>query len=164
MSNSLFELKEAIVDDLDNNHDLISIVQVFLLGVMSTSVDLVEINHTGSAPIIYADVEAAAKEGGMRSIEKMKKETGSTTYSVSKISPDDMTAAMNYLGDKLSSTLFKGLYELPMPLRKTETMLRAIEALLANLLNQKFNNAHVILDDLCAHVHMALNDLEQRRH
>ncbi len=33
---------------------------------------------------------------------------------------DDMTTAMNYLGQQLSMTLFKGLHELPMPLRNEE--------------------------------------------
>ena len=38
------------------------------------------------------------------------------------------------------------------------------EALLANLLNQKFkNNAHSILDSFCDHVHMSLSDVESRK-
>ena len=73
-----------------------------------------------------------------------------------------MTTAMNYLGQELSTVLFKGMHELSTPLRKPEMWLRGVEALFANLLNQKFNNSHDILDRLCDHVHMALTDLESR--
>ncbi len=139
-------------------------MKVFLLGVISTVVDLVEIENPGSAPFIYADVEAAAKAGGLRSIKEMQDVTGSMHYSVSNIASDDPVTAMNYLGQELSTALFKGIHELPLPLRKPEMMLRGVEALLANLLSQKFSNSHDILDSLCGHVHMALSDLERQKH
>lgn len=43
-------------------------------------------------------------------------------------------------------------------------LLRGVECLLSNLLHQKFSehDAHKILDDLCEHVHLALDDLEAR--
>jgi len=164
MTDSLFQLKKPINDDTSKKYDLLSIVKVFLLGVVSTAADLVELEQPGSAPFIYADVEAAAKAGGLRSIKKLEKEAGSINYSVSDIDPDDMPMGMNYLGQQLTTALFKGLHELPVPLRKPEMMLRGVEVLLANLLNQKFDNSHDILDSLCEHVHMALNDLESRRH
>ena len=84
-------------------------------------------------------------------------------YCLSDIQPDDMAGAMNYLGKAMSTALFKGLYELPNPLQKEEILLRAIEALLTNLLNQKFSNPdnpHDILDSFCEHVHMVLNELQ----
>ena len=68
---------------------------------------------------------------------------------------------MNYVGQQLIIALTKALHELPISLRSPETQLRGIEALLANLLSQKFTNAHEILDSLCDHVHMALNDLSK---
>lgn len=71
-----------------------------------------------------------------------------------------MTTAMNYLGQELATTLFKALHELPMPLRKPEMLLRGVEALLTNLINQKFDNPHNILDSFCDHVHMSLTDIE----
>lgn len=164
MAGSLFQLKKLIENDPEQKLDLLSAVKVFLLGVISTAVDLLEIENPGSAPLIYADVEAAAKAGGLRSIKKMQDVTGSVHYSVSNIDADDPVTAMNYLGQELSTALFKGIHELPLPLRKSEMMLRGVEALLANLLNQKFNNPHDILDSLCEHVHMALSDLQASRH
>ncbi len=164
MAEALQHLQKLIANDNSKTHDLLSIVKVFLLGVVSTAVDLVEITMPGSAPFIYADVEAAAKQGGLRAIKQAQLEKGSMTYSVSNIGPDDISTAMNYLGQELSTALFKGLHELPMPLRKPETFLRGIEAMLANLLNQKFDNSHQILDNLCDHVHMALDDLQSQRH
>jgi hypothetical protein len=162
MLNAMLELKRLVDYDLSQKHDFLSTINTFLLGVVSSAVDLVELNLPGSAPFIYADVEAAAKLGGLRSIKNMQSANGAVKYSVSNIDPDDMTTAMNYLGQELSTALFKGMHELPMPLRKPEMWLRGVEALLANLLNQKFNNSHDILDSLCDHVHMALTDLESR--
>jgi len=94
----------------------------------------------------------------------MQSNNGLVNYSVSNIESDDDVTAMNYLGQELGTALFKGLHELPLPLRKPEMLLRGVEALLANLLNQKFNNSHDILDSLCEHVHMSLSDLERRKH
>lgn len=162
MTNALLQLQKLVNNDLSQKHDFLSIVNTFLLGVVSTAVDLVELSLPGSAPFIYADVEAAAKLGGLRAIKNMQSANGAIKYSVSNIDPDDMTTAMNYLGQELSTALFKGMHELPMSLRKPEMWLRGVEALLANLLNQKFNNSHDILDSLCDHVHMALTDLESR--
>lgn len=162
MANALFQLKTLVDSDTRNKSDLLSIVNTFLLGVISTAVDLVEINLPESAPFIYADVEAAAKLGGLRAIKNMQSAKGSIQYSVSNIEPDDMTTAMNYLGHELSTALFKGLHELPMALRKPEMLLRGVEALLTNLLSQKFDNPHNILDSFCDHVHMSLTDVESR--
>lgn len=164
MTNALLQLQKLVHSDLSQRHDFLSIVNTFLLGVVSTTVDLVEISLPGSAPFIYADVEAAAKLGGLHAIAQWSINQGSTNYSVSNIAEDDMTTAMNYLGQQLSTTLFKGLHELPMPLRNEEMLLRSIEVLLANVLDQKFkNNSDHILDSFCNHVHMALNDLKSRK-
>jgi hypothetical protein len=162
MTNALLQLQKLVNRDLTQKHNFLDIVKWFLLGVISTAVDLAEINSPGATPLIYADIEAAAKLGGLRAIRKMQLESGSVSYSVSNIAPDDMTTAMNYLGNELSTALFKGMHELPTPLRNMGLLLRGIEALLANLINQKFDNPHQILDSLCEHVHMALNDLESR--
>jgi len=164
MADSLFQIKKLTDKDHEQKLDLLSMVKVFLLGVISTAVDLVEIESPGSAPFIYADVEAAARAGGLRSIKKMQDVTRSVHYCVSNIGANDPVTAMNYLGQELSTALFKGIHELPLPLRKPEMMLRGVEALLANLLSQKFNNPHDILDSLCEHVHMALSELHGSRH
>jgi hypothetical protein len=162
MKNSLLQLQKLVNSDLTRNLDYLSIVKTFLLGVISTAVDLAEINLPGSTPFIYADVEAAAKLGGLSAIRNMQSANGHIQYSVSNIDPDDKTTAMNYLGQELSTTLFKAMHELPMPLRTQEMWLRGIEALLANLLSQKFDNPHKILDSFCDHVHMSLTDVKSR--
>ncbi len=161
MANALLQLQKLVNNDLTQKSDFMSIVTLFLVGVISTAVDLVELSSPGSAPFIYADIEAAAKHGGITAIRKMQLENGSINYSVSNIAPDDITTAMNYLGQQLGAALYKGLHELPMPLRKNrETILRGVEALLANLLHQKYDSSHQVLDSFCEHVHMALTDLE----
>ena len=164
MTQALLRLQALVDNDPTQQIDLLMTAKTFLLGVVSTSIDLIELSSPGSAPLLYADVEAAAKMGGLRAIKEAQKQMGSPHYSVSNIEPDDMETAMNYLGQELGTALFKSLHELPLPLSKPEAMLRGIEALLANLLNQKFNNAHDVLDSLCEHVHMALTALEQARH
>jgi|APEBP8051072661_1049379.scaffolds.fasta_scaffold01356_8 hypothetical protein len=162
MTSALFELQKIIDKDLVKKNDFLSIVKIFLNGIISTSVDLVEHSTPGSAEILYADIEAVAKMGGLRAIKKQQLDQGSKNYSVSNIDSDDITTAMNYVGQELSTTLSKVIHELPLPLRSLEVFLRGIEALLTNFLNQKFKDPHQVLDDFCEHVHMALNDLESR--
>lgn len=163
MKDSLLQLRHLVNQNQTQQPDFLNVVKTFLLGVMSTAIDLVEVNLPGSASLLYAEMEAAMKKGGLREIAKVASNHGTAQYSISNIDPDDMASGMNYIGQQLSITLFKSLYELPMSLRNQEMMLRSIEVLLANLLNQKFTqNAHQILDSLCEHVHMALNDLASR--
>ena len=47
----------------------------------------------------------------------------------------DMETAMNYLGQELSTTLFKRLHKLPMSLRDLKMLSCGIKALPASLLN-----------------------------
>lgn len=164
MLDAFLKLKKLVDSDLSLKNNYLSIVNHFLVGIISTAVDLVEVNLPGAGPLIYANVEAVAKLGGFEGIRKLELAAGSTEYSVSDIAPDDMTTGMNYLGQQLTTALFKGLHELPLSLRTPEMLLRGIETLLANLLDQKFkrHHAHAVLDSFCEHVHLCLTDLENR--
>lgn len=164
MQDALLQLQNLVNQNPEQQPDFLGVVKTFLLGVISTAIDLTEVTHPGTTPLLYADLEAAMKMGGLREIAKVSSNHGTTHYSVSNIDENDMASGMNYIGQQLSITLFKSLYELPAPLQNQEMMLRSVEVLLANLLNQKFTNqAHQILDSLCEHVHMALTDLEGRK-
>jgi len=162
MTKALFVLKDLVDNDAEYEMDYHQVVTLFLQGVISTAIDLAELNSPGVSPMIYADIEASSKVGGLKSIKKRQSENGSISYSVSDIGANDPAAAMNYLGQQLSTTLFRGIHELPLPLRNQEMLVRGVEALLANLLNDKFDNPHAVLDTFCEHVHMALNDLASR--
>ncbi|MBM3610820.1 MAG: hypothetical protein FJX18_04785 [Alphaproteobacteria bacterium] len=158
VSQALMKLQDLVSPDGKNQAELLSQVNLFLLSIMSTAADLVELAIPGGGASVYAEVEAGAKMRGIKSIAAAMQK-GSPHYSISNIDPNDLPTAMNYIGQQLSITLTKAMHELPHPLRKVETQLRGIEALLANFLNQKFNNSHDVLNALCEHVHMALKDL-----
>jgi hypothetical protein len=158
MNNALLQMHDLVGFEAKNQAELIPTISLFLLSVISTAADLVEVAVPGGGAYLYAEIEAGAKNGGIRSIAKVVCEN-SQHYSVSGIDEGDMPTAMNYLGQQLIIALTKATHELPMVLRSPDTQLRGIETLLANLLNQKFDDPHDILDSLCDHVHMALNDL-----
>ncbi len=164
MTDVLFQLKTLVEISAPRKEELLELVRIFLTGMMSTAVDLVEMHAPGSAPTLYAEIEAAAKTGGLSAIVDFQTTYSERTYSVSNIADDDMETAMNYVGQQLSATLSKSVNELPRTLRTEEMFLRGIEVLLGNLLQQKFDNPHQILDSLCEHVHMALESLQHRRH
>lgn len=164
MTQALFELKALTELEHSRSQDLFKFVKTFLIGIISTSIDMVEIEQPGISTALYAEVEAIAKMGGLRAIADFQNKYSDRSYSVSQIAEDDMEAAMNYIGQELGSALSKAVNELPMPLRQQETPLRGIEALLSNVLNQRFTNPHEILDELCEHVHMSLDSLGRRLH
>ena len=163
MQDTLQQLQHLVNQDESNQVDLVTVVKVFLFGVITSAVELVETAHPDSAPILYADLEAVMKMGGIGETTKVSTNNGTAHYSLSNIDEDDVASGMNYIGQQLVTTLFKGLHELPMKQRSQEMMIRCIEVLLTNLLHQKFGNqAHQLLDALCGHVHMALIELESR--
>ena len=158
MSKALFEMRDLVNLAGNNPEELVPAIKLFLLTVVSTAADLVEVAIPGGGAYLYAEIEAGAKIGGIGVIAKGVQDS-SPHYSVSGLDEDDVPTAMNYLGQQLIIALTKAMHELPQSLRNPETQLRGIEALLANLLNQKFDNPHSVLDSLCDHVHMGLNDL-----
>lgn len=165
MTRSLIEMQTLVENNVVKEVDFVPMASLFLIGLMSTAADLAEVVTRGSAAYLYSEVEAAAKNGGLRSVVKAQ-EQGGNKYSVSDIAPDDLPAAMNYLGQELGAALFKHIHDLPKQLRTVEVLLRGVEALMTNLLHQKFNapeNPHEILDSFCEHVHMALDDLAKKQ-
>lgn len=161
MAQSLLQIRDLVVLDTESSDQakVIPTITVFLLSVISTAADLVEMTVPGGSTYLYAEVEAGVKNGGIRSIVKAMGENSPHYYSVSGIESDDIEAAMSYVGQELAVTLTKALHELPMPLRTSETQLRGIETLITNLLCQRFTNPHEVLDSLCDHVHTALSVL-----
>lgn len=105
MIKSLLELEKLVTSDLSQRHDFLWVVNTFLLGVISTAVDLVEVTAPGSGPMLYADIEAAARLGGLRAIKDWQSAHGMTD-SVSGIDPEDTTTAMNYLGKEIVNGSF----------------------------------------------------------
>jgi len=163
MADALFQMQRLTDDNLTKHDNFVPMVKLFLIGVISTAADLVEVTSPGLSSYLYAEIEAAAKQSGLRAIRDSQGK-GGASYSISEIGSDDETLAMNYIGQELGTTLFKAIHELPMPLRKPEMFLRGIEGLLANLLDKKFaeHNPHQVLDNLSEHVHMILDDLQSR--
>jgi|TARA_R110002167_G_scaffold184717_1_gene385180 hypothetical protein len=139
------------------------LIATSIVGLVSTLADLAEIENEGSATYLFKEVEAGIKEGGISKIKQIQDEKGSAQYSISDLEPHDLAGGMNYVGGRLSVTLAEAIHELPLPMRKPEMFLRAIEALLANLLSQKFDASHEVLDQLCEHIHMSLRDLQSRQ-
>ena len=162
MTDALLQMRVLSESGAAERADFPSAIKVFLLGIISTAAGISETITEGGATWLYSEIESAAKQGNLDFIQT--KTTSKNQYSISDIAPDDFPSAMNYIGQALSTALFKSIHELPQSLRKPEMLLRGVESLLGNLLHQKFSehDAHKILDDLCEHVHMALDDLESR--
>lgn len=160
MAEALLELR-GLIDDVGQKDNFLQVVCLFLHGIISTVADLTELSHPGAKNYIFSDIETRTRAGGLRAMYEL-----GVDYPVFNIKPGDMENAMNYLGKAMSTALFKGLAELPKSLQSEEILLRAIEAFLANLLNQRFSDpdsSHDILDTFCDHVHMSLDDLKKLR-
>lgn len=158
MTEALLKMNRLAQSTLGANTEYLDLTKMFIVGILSIAADLAEVQAKGASSWLYTEIEAAARQGGLRGIMK----AGGEMYSLTDIAPDDLPMAMNYIGQHLSTTLFKTIHELPPSLRTLETILRGVETLLANLLNQKFPNPHSVLDSFCEHVHACLKDLEAR--
>jgi hypothetical protein len=160
-TNALQELMVLCKDNTISDDKCLFVVSTFVKAILSTAAGLMELQIPGGAGFIYAEVEKDAKAGGMTSIHNFGGKL-SETISISDIKEHDLPAAMNYLGQQLSTTLFKGILELPTSMQNLEVMLRGIEAMFVNLLHQKFNNPHNVLDQFTTNAHMSLTDAQSR--
>lgn len=159
MTKTLFQMRDLVNLAGNNPEELVPEIKLFLLSVVSTAADLVETAMPGGGAYIYEEIAAGAKIGGMRNIAKNVQDTH---HAVSGVDEDDISTAMNHIGKQLINTLTKAMNELPLELRNQETQLRGVETLLVNLLSQKFDHPHYVLDSLCDHVHMGLDQLSTR--
>lgn len=160
-------IMEAILElkQISHKDNCLSNIIMFLITIISTTADLMELEYPGVAtPYIYTEIEAAMKIGGLRAVRDFQIKNGSINYSISNIGENDMEMAMNYVGQELGVTLFKAVHEIPLPLRGKEILLRGIEALLGNVLYGKFkeDDPHKLMDLISEHVHMGLKDLETK--
>ncbi|MBY0533764.1 MAG: hypothetical protein K2P31_02215 [Rickettsiaceae bacterium] len=85
MTSALFQLQKILDKDLVRKNNFLPIIQTFLIGIISTTADLVNNVLPGSAQVIYADIEAATKMGGLRAIRKQQLEQGAINYSVANM-------------------------------------------------------------------------------
>jgi len=60
-----------------------------IIGLLSHAADLAELRTKGSVSYLYAEIEAAAKVGGLRKIKELRHQDV-TGYSVSDIAPNDL--------------------------------------------------------------------------
>lgn len=97
MTSSLLQMHKLVEEDVTKESDFISMASLFIIGLMSTASDLSKLVVPGSAAYFYTEIEAAAKNGGLRGVKKTQ-EKGGNSYSISNIAPDDLSNAMNYLG------------------------------------------------------------------
>lgn len=161
LTRSLHELMALCKDTTISDEKSLWVVSNFLKAILSTAAGLMEIQIPGGSGFLYAEIEKDAKSGGLLAIHKFGGKL-SETVSISQIEEHDFPAAMNYLGQQLSTTLFKGILELPSSLQNLEMLLRGIEVLLVNVLQQKFEDPCDILDQFTANVHLSLADAQSR--
>lgn len=160
---TLLQLQRLINQDQSREPDFLEFVKTFLLNTVSTTISLAEAGHPGSAPLLYTEMEAEMRNKALREMAAFSAQFGSVLYSATSIDENDKTGGMNYIGQQLVVTLFRSLCELPKTMRNDDMVLRAIGVLLVNLLNKQFaQNAHQVLDRLCAHVHLVLDDLTKQ--
>ena len=87
MTDALLQMQRLIRSGTTQHENFIEMACLFLIGLISTTADLAEVNFPGAAPTLYADIEAAAKNGGIRAIKHLQSEGGGRSYCVSGIAP-----------------------------------------------------------------------------
>lgn len=162
MTRAMGEMQDLAKSSILKDPAYTDLVSNFILGLLYVSANLGESVTPGIGGHIYTLLEKGVKEKGLEFIRNKQIELGGRSYSVSDLAPDDFEGAMNYLGNELSVSLFKHIHDLPLELRTPEMPLRAMQALMANVLYDKFKMmCHEILDQLCQNAHLSLSELEQ---
>ena len=154
---AIYGLCKRSIEKYRNEIDHLDRLTFILFAVVSSVIEISETHGDCNAEYIWSELEHMAKEGGLTAVaEKIK---SGRTYSISEIAPQDFGSGMNYLGQHVATALHKHIHDLPIQQRKPEMFLRALETVMANLINQKFADCdrHAIIDSFCEHLHMALD-------
>ena len=68
MTDALLQMSALADAHVTQSPHFLDMTKLFLISVMSTAADIAETTSEGSAPWLYAEMEAAAKHGGLETI------------------------------------------------------------------------------------------------
>ena len=111
MTDALLQMTALTESGATQRSDFLAMTKLFLISIISTAASIAETTAQGSAPWLFAEIEAAAKHAGTEAI--MDITSTHRQYSIADMPPDDIGSGMNYIGQQLSATLFKSIHELP---------------------------------------------------
>jgi carboxypeptidase C (cathepsin A) len=156
IKHALLRLHELVDHDEIQSPEFPNTIKTFLVDIITAAADIVELGHPSSSHILYADLEAIMKSSGERQISHLI----SQHPSVSQISENNTSAAIDYVAQHLSIALVKSIHELPQPLRQVEIMLYAIEVILLDIIRQRApNDPQLALDSFFEHARKTLIDI-----
>jgi hypothetical protein len=108
MTDALLQMSRLAESAVTRNADFLGMTQIFLISIMSTAAEIAETVSEGSATWLYAEIETAAKHGGIDAIRKAT--TSKNQYSIADMAPDDFPSAMNLVPSPVHCvTLLPGL-------------------------------------------------------
>lgn len=105
MTDALLKMSKLSESKSKTSPQYLEMTKMFLIGIMSTAADLAEVQSQGASHWLYAEMEAAARNRGLEGIVN----AGGASYSLSDINENDLPMAMNYIGQNLSTALFKSI-------------------------------------------------------
>lgn len=87
MTDALLKMGALAQNDTTGNTDFLGAIRIFLIGIINTAAGIGETITESAAPWLYAEIETAAKNGGIDTIQKTT--SSKNQYSISDIAPDD---------------------------------------------------------------------------
>ena len=70
MTDALMQMSALAESGATENTDFLSSIKIFLLSIMSTAAGISETITEGAAPWLYSEIETAARNGGIDTIQK----------------------------------------------------------------------------------------------
>ena len=136
MAKTLNELHKLIEAKDNNPKEKMVLMMSFTIGLSMQLKEKLETLESGLGDkyINAIDLAVGNNGEGIKKVEKMTKGNPSINESASKLNPNDLPAAVNFLSNRINKAMHKNLEDMPIALKNEITLLHSLCAVVTNTL------------------------------
>lgn len=166
MASTLQELHKFIEEECNHNNpkETLVLMMSFTSGLIIQLRDKMETLEQGLGSQFLDAVNKTTQKGseGLETIERLNRNDPSLKKSSSNIDPNDLPAAIGFLGSKLMNDIKAHMDELPYVLGNDMTLSHALAALIANIFTHLDDkNVDALIDAFSKNIRVFANKAEK---
>jgi hypothetical protein len=129
-------LHEIIELESEHPNEVAALMMAFVTGITIQLKDKLETLEPKLGEHLLEAINTSLAPSGIETIEKLNENSPSLNESTSKIAPDNLSGAINFLTKRLANDIGLHLNELPFLLRNDVTVLHSLSAIVGKMFNK----------------------------